>query len=206
MVYKTERRLKRKREGKKIVLAWIPAHQDIIGNEEVDKLAKEATREEWDKQLKIPYNDYRKEFKETSYKDIVSEIKSQAAVKGQFYFQHFFKEEERYPWFQGLNFPRRAVVLFNRLRANHFNLNASLARKEYIESSRCRCGNEYEDINHLVYECSEHDEQRIKYNLNEELDKVGASKPDDVWSWLRKEELTTLKVVYNFIKETGRVI
>lgn len=121
MVYKTERRLKRKREGKKIVLAWIPAHQDIIGNEEVDKLAKEATREEWDKQLKISCNDYRKEFTETSYKDTVSEIKSQAAVKGQFYFQHFFKEEERYPWFQGLNFPRRAVVLFNRLRNNHFN-------------------------------------------------------------------------------------
>lgn len=127
-------------------------------------------------------------------------------MKGQYYFQHFFKEEERYPWFQGLNYPRRTIVLFNRLRAYHFNLNASLARKCYIESARCQCECEYEGINHFVFECSKYDEQRMECNLNGELDRIEASKPDDVWSWLRKEEFTTLKVIYKFIKSTGRII
>lgn len=32
--------------------------------------------------------------------------------------------------------------MLNRLRANHYNLNESLAKKEYIDSPRCDCGAE----------------------------------------------------------------
>lgn len=59
-------------------------------------------------------------------------------------------------------------MLYNRLRANHFNLNASLARKGYIESLRFRCGGECKGINHFVFECSEYEEQRIEFNLSGE--------------------------------------
>lgn len=76
----------------------------------MDKLAKEATEEKWDKQLKTPSNDFRKKFKETAYGDTAKEIKIQATMKGQ-YFHHFFLEEERYPWFQGYLSSSRVELL-----------------------------------------------------------------------------------------------
>lgn len=103
-----------------------------------------------------------------------------------------------------MNFPRRFVTLVNRLRANHYNLKESLERKYYVASARCECGAEREDINHLVFSCSNFVEQRRV--LYEELGKLGASRPDCVWNWLKREEISTLGAVYRFVVSTGKVI
>ena len=64
---------------------------------------------------------------------------------------------------------RYYVTLVNRLRSNHYNLNASLARKSYIESERCECGYEIENIDHVVWRCHRFDEQRMR--LGEKLER-----------------------------------
>lgn len=74
---------------RKIVKAWILAHKGIVGNEEADKLAKEATEESNSEEIKIPCNDLREEYKRTAFEDTTKEIKLQAEIKGRFYFQHF---------------------------------------------------------------------------------------------------------------------
>lgn len=189
--------------GKKIVIGWIPAHRGIYGNEVADSLAREATRANPCVELKVPFGDLRGIFRETNV-ETIKELKAQANHKGKFFFNNFFDQEVKFPWFAGLNSPRRFVVLVNRLRANHYNLNASLQRKGYVDTTRCECGAEVEDINHLVFRCPKYDDQRIE--LFNELDKIGASQPECVWSWLKKEELTTLRAVYRFIVSTGRII
>ncbi|EZA53476.1 hypothetical protein X777_07378, partial [Ooceraea biroi] len=88
--------------------------------------------------------------------------------------------------------------------SNHYNLNHSLARKNIVASARCSCGYETADINYLVFVCSKYDD--IRKDLHMKLNEVGASSPDCVWSWLRKEELSTLRVVYEFLMKTGRII
>lgn len=52
--------------------------------------------------------------------------------------------------------------MINRLRANHFNLNESLYRKEYIGSPRCECGAECQDIHHVAFRCVLFDDAREK--------------------------------------------
>lgn len=39
----------------------------------------------------------------------------------------------------------------------------------------------------------------MNFNLNHKLNLVGASYPDYVWSWLEKEEIRSLKVVYEYV-------
>lgn len=50
--------------------------------------------------------------------------------------------------------------MINRLRSNYYNLNESMCRKSYIDSPRCECGAERQDINHLVLRCSLYDDAR----------------------------------------------
>lgn len=92
------------------------------------------------------------------------------------------------------------------MRANHYNLNISLERVGYISSARCSCGYEREDINYLVFECSKYDDIRCELNLNQQLERVKATKPDCVWSWLKKEELKTLVIIHKFIERTKKII
>lgn len=192
------------RPNKKIIIGWIPAHKGIYGNDAVDTLAKEATEELPYEGIKTPFKDLRPGFRQQAFNDTNKEVKALAEFKGRFYFQNFFYEKARHVWFASLNFPRRFVVFVNRLRANHYNLRESLERKGYVASVRCECGAEKEDINHMVFACSMFDDQRrIFYK---ELDELGASRPDSVWNWLRKVELTTLKALYRFVLSTGRII
>jgi len=194
-----------KQPTRKIVFAWIPAHMDIKGNEIADSNAKEATNQIPNNSLKIPITDLRETFRNNMFKK-TNELKKQFKFKGKKYYEKFYNESVRYPWFAGIDFPRKFVTTFNRIRSDHYNLNESLARKEYIASPRCECGHEVEDINHFVFTCNIYDEIRFNFNLNHKLNMIGASSPDCVWHWLNKEEIKTLKVVYDFIVRTGRII
>lgn len=52
-----------KEENRKVILAWIPAHIGINGNEIVDQLAKQGTEEERTRELKVSYGDLKEEYK-----------------------------------------------------------------------------------------------------------------------------------------------
>lgn len=189
---------------RRVALAWIPAHQGIYGNEVADCLAKEATDAEPSEELKIPSRNLRGKHRERCYNNTIIKIKNQASDKGRKYFRDFFRENERSPWFAGLNLPRRYITLINRLRADHYNLNSSLYRKRYVESPRCECGAEEEDINHLLFNCGKYDATRQVFY--DDLNRVGATGPDCAWNWLRREEMTTIRVMCDFIISTGRVV
>lgn len=43
----------------KVVLGWVPAHNGMVGNEDADELAKEASVEPKDDRIKVPARDWR---------------------------------------------------------------------------------------------------------------------------------------------------
>lgn len=73
--------------------------------------------------------------------------------------------------------------LINRLRANHYNLNESLARKEYIDSPRYDCGAKIQDIHHIASICIKYDEVRNKFY--QQLEKTAVPYRYNIDKWLR---------------------
>jgi len=118
---------------------------------------KEATNQIPNNLFKIPITDFRETFRNDMFNK-TNELKKQFKFKGKRYYEKFCDESVRYSWFAGINLPRKFVTMFNRIRSNHYNLNESLARKEYNASPRCGCGHEVEDINHFVFACTTYDE------------------------------------------------
>ncbi|EFN65847.1 hypothetical protein EAG_02388, partial [Camponotus floridanus] len=144
----------------KIYLIWIPSHKGFIGNEIADILAKQGASERADDSIHVPFQDLTSVFKNEEWNDTQDRILTQARVKGQHYFSNYYKRSRKKSWFYGIQADRYFCTLINRIRANHYNLNASLARKEYIASAQCECGYDYEDIDHVVWSCDRYSRER----------------------------------------------
>ena len=138
---------------------WIPAHFGIEGNEQADILAKQATNH--DSEIKhLPYTDFFENFKKQAFEKTKKLVKNQGLIKGTNYFKYFYSEQ-KHPWFNNLKVTR-VIVTINRLRANHYNLAASLSRMGIVENPYCVCEEEVQDINHILWQCKMFDKQRFK--------------------------------------------
>jgi len=64
-----------------------------------------------------------------------------------------------------INAKRYSATLINKIRENQYNLNKLLAKKEYIALDAIAARNcEKESIEHVLWQCSRHDEERLKMN------------------------------------------
>ena len=144
----------------KLTLYWIPAHCGIEGNELADLKAKEATTQQYDRTLKIPYTDLSPLFKKRLTLNTNLLIESEGKTKGIEYFEYFHNRKAS-PWFSNLELERWQIVSINRMRSNHYSLAASLARKNIITDPSCiLCGYESQDLDHIIWQCPLLDPQR----------------------------------------------
>ncbi|XP_024888152.1 uncharacterized protein LOC112465025 [Temnothorax curvispinosus] len=165
-IRKRHSRLKTK-FGWKIIYGWIPAHRGYTGNEIADRLAKVGASEVAEINIPVPITDLRSIFREEAWNNTQDKLISESSYKGKDYFRNFHDRNKKQPWFKEIKAERYFYSFINRIRANHYNLNESLARKNYIDISRCDCGYEKEDINHVIWQCSRYDVEREV--MNEEL-------------------------------------
>lgn len=150
----------------------------VQGNEVADSLARQATEETPDNNIEIPMGDCKREFKCETWSMTQNSIVRDAQYKGKEYFEYFYNGKKKKPWFAGLNCDRYYITLYNRIRANHYNVNESLARQNIVENARCECGNECESLEHVFWQCSKYGEERAR--LNYELRKRGITEEIDL--------------------------
>ncbi|CAB0029393.1 unnamed protein product [Trichogramma brassicae] len=163
--------------GKKVSLLWIPSHIGIVGNEVVDAVAKEATRNQPPNPAFAPFSDLSENFALEAKNNSNDKNMDEGRDKGKQYFEEFYSTRST-PWFSNVNLPRRHIVMINRMRANHTCLAESLERKNIIPDSRCRCGYEKENLNHILWDCRLYQTQRKV--LLEKLKKIGLFPPLNV--------------------------
>ncbi|XP_071579160.1 uncharacterized protein [Temnothorax nylanderi] len=190
--------------GKNVVLVWIPAHVGITGNEMADALAKEAANEEADPTIEIPVGDLMKCARRETWDATQLSITRESVYKGAFYFQNFYDRAAVIPWFREVNAERYFVTLLNRLRANHYNLGASLKRKGYVDTARCECGYENEDLQHLLTRCHKYDAKRI--DMDAELRAEGYLEEIDICRLIKSKKWNILYVIFKFLRHIDKVI
>lgn len=151
-------------DGFTVNFAWIPSHCGIIGNELADKLANEAVecgdlfpyknfshdlvalpkiylKESWDKDW-----DHTSTVKGRHYRQIQSAI----PIK---------------PWFFKLKLSKRATTVLIRMRLGHTCTPAHLARMKIINDPSCDCGDDFGDVNHIFFSCSNYDHHNFYNDL-----------------------------------------
>ncbi|XP_071581229.1 uncharacterized protein [Temnothorax nylanderi] len=190
--------------NKNVILVWIPAHVGIEGNEMADGLAKEAANEEADPSIGVPVGDLMAAVRRETWNATQAAIVCDSAHKGTYYFEEFYERESTRPWFHKVNANRYFVTLINRLRANHFNLGVSLKRKGYVDSERCDCGHEIEDLPHLLNNCHKYDDARIE--LDRDLRAAGFLEEIDINRLIRAKNWDILYIIFTFLKKIDKVI
>jgi ribonuclease HI len=196
----------------KLVVKWISSHSEVKGNEEADKLAKDAARGRSSRTIDLPH------LLRTPLPDSASATK-QAFVDGlkkrwltvwdnsprkerfslidpKFPFDGFRKK-----WF---NLTRQQASIIMQIRTGHIPLNFYLHRIGKIDSDRCtKCAEHQDDVqpretvNHFLFICQAYDEARNE--LIEKIDRRNFSISKMMKSTDRMKALVT------FINRTGRL-
>ncbi|XP_076301407.1 uncharacterized protein LOC143219277 [Lasioglossum baleicum] len=147
-----------------ITFFWIPSHIGVYGNEDTDSLAKAATSSNSADIFQVPFTDFTCHLRLKGILNTRSSITEQGTIKGIHYFQNFYNPNQT-PWF-AQNFDdyikRGFISTVNRIRANHYNLAASLYRVNIVSDPSCKCNYSSEDLDHVLWQCRLYDSQRIK--------------------------------------------
>lgn len=158
----------------RILFFWITGRLGIKGNERVDELARAASVGEVDRFMALPFADLAQSAGNRTWADTIAHILEVGIDKGVDYVERYLNVKRK-PWFHGLPLTRSIIVTVNRCRVNHYSLAASLARKGIVASSECSCGSGEQDLNHVLWQCPLHDDQRLQFT--KELARLGTYSP-----------------------------
>ncbi|XP_058798339.1 uncharacterized protein LOC131668300 [Phymastichus coffea] len=181
-----------------IQIYWIPSHSAITGNEIADAQAKHAASRRPVDLDKLPFSDLKESFKCNMKDNTKMTLSNTDLDKGKRYFDRYYKDCNK-PWFQGKKLSREFIITINRLRANHYNLNASLARMSIIGDASCPCSYPSQDIEHILWDCPTYYDQRIE--LYAQLSQINLQFPLSIEAIIKEPDIAACSRIINFLKK-----
>jgi len=187
------------RDGYQINLAWVPSHMGIWGNERADLLAKQAAFHGHKPKFKIPSTDLFLRSHRALKTQFLASLEKDFYHKGLSYHKHFFNPSlPTRPWFFRNPLPRDQIVIINRLRSNHYNLNLSLYRKNIVNSPVCHCGDSRQDVNHVIFRCPL--TRNKSYKLLSHLRRLDPNNGSDIFPLIVSLSPKLCRLVLSFFK------
>jgi hypothetical protein len=160
MVYACKQQLwDLKTTGYEVTLMWIPAHVGIVGNEIADEGAKMAAQSGHLLESSPLPCDHRMLAKSDSLKQWQTDWDT--AETGRFAHSIIPKVANK-AWFEEHEEERNFVCTFSRIISGHTATHAHLNRFQILESPLCVCLENYETIDHLIWDCSRFETERTR--------------------------------------------
>ncbi len=176
----------------------VPAHVGIKGNEEVDKLAKQALQRET---IEIQVLLSKSEIKVLIWNKVSKEwqVKWNNGEKGRLLFSLINKVNQN---IKCIGKSRKEEVIFHKILLGNSNLNSKLKILGTHPNGICECCNDEETIPHVFIECRKYEQERGKMIEELRKNRIQELNFKVLIKWASE---VNSKAFYDFIRETGLI-
>jgi ribonuclease HI len=189
----------------KICIQWIPSHKNIIGNEIVDKIAKDAQNNKFSTLSRIAKEEKVREIRIMTRNMWQRVWRNSVLYHNKGKFLTNIKECVAYwPW--ASNKIRVIETVMSRLRLGHAGVKQHLLRFNISNDDKCEC-REVETITHFLLECPIY--SIIRRNMKTDLTKLGVTinlkniLGGGNYSCSIQQEI--IEIIGNYLFQTGRI-
>lgn len=130
-------------------------------------------------------------------------LSSAFSVKGLQYASHYFLLVAK-PWYFKKRLKRLEIVIVNRIRSNHYNLNYFLHRKNIVDSPACPCDYQRQDIT-LFFTVSLYTRAKSK-NLLIYVWKASASYNHNIFHLSKNLPSKLCRLLLSFLKSINMIV
>lgn len=186
--------------GVDLRLQWVPSHIGVQGNEEADRLAKQAISVGVETFILSEHAEVLCKYKYKVFEKWKNHFVNISECKGIWY-RIVQSEPPRIPWFVNSKLKRCLIVTAHRLRSGHIPLAKFKHLMNISDSPNCATCGVIEDVHHLLVECERSRSLRCHMHSQYELNFLDVGVFQSVLSAPLCEAARVLfALVYNIIK------
>lgn len=183
--------------SKSVKLVWTKGHCNIVHNEKVDSLAKEALSNTKVEDYLYPHEDIFPIIKKLYFKEWENSYSKEQ--KG-LYYKSIQLTIPKAPWFKNSKLNKNSVKNICRLRFNHVLVPTYLHKIKFKDSPHCDCG-KLGDAEHIILSCELNSEKITEFV--KKIYKLKISLPFNLTQLLGSRNLEIYKLLCEHIKNLG---
>lgn len=159
-----------------ITIMWIPSHSGIKGNNEADRIAKQASTNSSIDENHVTFQDFKKMLSRKIKENFDNRWNSLKPYENHL---RMFKDSNT-PWSVSYNLKRNEIVKFHRIATGHSNISQKFKLTKNLDDSKCPICTQYCTTRHMLIECQSIQPLRNQFLQNKPLHELIQDDPTNV--------------------------